>query len=151
MLFDAQNLFTGTAASPAQAITASAASTNSIDTQLTTNLRDEPVEVYAQVTEAFTADGAATLTLALQDSADNSSFSTILTTAAIGKATLVAGYRIPLGYLPKSHRRYLQLYATVAIGPMTAGKIIGGLVLVAPTNDATAISTLSTAGAGYSV
>jgi hypothetical protein len=126
-----------------QAVTASAASTNIIDlgaagTPVRGNalVRDigagQPVGILIQATEAFTAAGAATLTVTLEVD-DNDAFgsaTTVWTSGAIGKATLVAGYRLPIEYLPKGvNERYLRAYYTVATGPMTAGKITCGLMI----------------------
>lgn len=80
------------------------------------------------VTEAFTAAGAATLTIDLVDD-DNASLSSPTTLLTLGsvvpKATLVAGYQIWKGRMPieKATQRYIGLNYTVATGPMTAGKV----------------------------
>lgn len=111
--------------SDAQAVTSTAASTNVIDmTVAAPNIGRgaEPIYVQVQTNEAATASGSATVTFALQDSADNSSFADIFTTAAIGKAMLVAGYIVFTIQLPPTHRRYLRINYTVATGPLTAGK-----------------------------
>ena len=87
------------------AITATRVSTDKIDLQA--NNRDlgllESLYLVIIATEAFTAAGAATLTVDLVDD-DNASLSspaTLLTLAnAVGKATLVAGYTIFKGRLP---------------------------------------------------
>lgn len=112
------------------AITATRVSTDKIDLQA--NNRDlgllESLYLVIIATEAFTAAGAATLTVDLVDD-DNASLSspaTLLTLAnAVGKATLTAGYTIFKGRLPieKITQRYLGLNYTVATGPMTAGKV----------------------------
>lgn len=94
----------------------------------------EPLEVFIQVTEGFTADGAGTLTVALQCD-DNEAFNTpttLATTAAIGKATLVVGYKLPPLHglkIPAGCERYVSLLSTVATGPMTAGKLAAGIVI----------------------
>lgn len=111
-----------------QAVTASAASTDVIDFgQASPDVGIS--DLYAVITtdEAATASGAATVTFSLQDSADNSTFADVAVTAAIGKATLVAGYQhvIPL---PTKLRRYCRLYYTVATGPLTAGKFSAQVV-----------------------
>lgn len=128
MIIDAQNLF-----SDDQAITASAASTNVIDLgAYGYGDHDGPrrAKILCQVTEAFTADGAATLTVAVKTGTTASTDTTVITTAAIGKASLVAGYQFTVEVLlPSSTSRYLDLYYTVATGPMTAGKITAGMVL----------------------
>lgn len=111
-----------------QAVTSSAASTDVIDTgQTTPDLGASDLYLVINTDEAATAAGAATVTFSLQDSADNSSFADVAVSAAIGKATLVAGYQhvIPL---PTKLRRYLRAYYTVATGPLTAGKFSAQIV-----------------------
>lgn len=112
------------------AITVTRVSTDKID--LGANKRDLGLlnDLYLVIlaTEAFTAAGAATLTVDLVDD-DNASLSspaTLMTLAnAVGKASLVAGYEIFKGRLPikKITQRYLGLNYTVGTGPMTAGKV----------------------------
>lgn len=112
-----------------QAVTASAASTDVIDfgqTNPNTGMDDRSTLVIT-VDEAATAAGAATVTFSLQDSADNSSFADVSVTAAIGKATLVAGYQITIP-VPNKLRRYVRAYYTVATGPLTAGKFSAQVV-----------------------
>ena len=109
--------------SDAQAVTVTAASTKSIDTQ--TALRDigsgEPIELFVSVGAQVTAAGAATVVFALQDSADNSTFADVVSTPAIGKATLAPGYEALRIRLPSGLRRYIQVNYTVATGPLTGG------------------------------
>lgn len=144
MIFDAQNTV-----SDQQAVTATAASTNVIDFGATgkpiggaANLRRDlgrgkPVPFRAQVTEAFLAAGAATLTVTLETD-DNEAFATpktVWTSAAIAKASLVPGYVFAVDYLPRgTDERYFRLNYTVATGPFTAGKITAGVVLAGEDN-----------------
>lgn len=110
--------------SDAQEVTATAASTNVIDMKDADHNVGEGKQVILEirVPVAATADGAATVTFALQDSADNSSWAdTEIKTAAIGKATLVKGYKVLRTALPTGLSRYLRVYYTVATGPLTAG------------------------------
>lgn len=133
MIFDATTLL-----SNAQAITATAVSTNVIDlgpiaTGLTRDVgKGMETPFLIQVTEAFTAAGAATLTITLETD-DNSGFSsatTVWTSPAIPKASLVAGYVIIPEYIPRGvNERYFRLNYTVATGPMTAGKITAGVTM----------------------
>lgn len=114
-----------------QAITVSAQSTNILDLDpLKDKGKGEPVKLFCQVDEAFTAAGAATLTIAIRtdDNSGMSSPTTLYTTVAIGKATLVAGYKVFVVDLPEGCERYLDAYFTVATGPMTAGKLTLGIV-----------------------
>ena len=112
-----------------QAVTVSAASTDVIDLgQANPNLGlNDHTSLAITVDTAVTADGAATVTFSLQDSADNSSFADVVATAAIGKATLVAGAQIVLP-MPTKLRRYVRVYYTVATGPLTAGKFSAQVV-----------------------
>lgn len=112
-----------------QAVTASAASTDVIDfgqTNPNSGLNDN-ITVSITTDVAATADGAATVTFSVQDSADNSTFSDVYATAAIAKATLVAGYQVLIP-VPYTLRRYFRVYYTVATGPLTAGKFSAQIV-----------------------
>lgn len=130
-----------------QAVTVTAVSTNSIDLQggtpgftsdtLGNTVDNDPgkspeLDILITVTEQFTAAGAATLTVGLitDDSAALGSPTTLMTSAAIGKATLVPGYRFRLSLPPGNAAadKFLGLQFTVATGPMTAGKITAGLI-----------------------
>ena len=122
--------------SAAQAITATAASTNYLDLQAA--IRDmgkgERLQFDIRVNTAFTAAGAATLQVQLQ-TADDTAFSTNLNilgqTDVIPKATLVVGCSIPMVIdraEPFVGRRYMRLNYVVATGPMTAGSRTAGMV-----------------------
>ena len=117
--------------SDAQAVTSTASSTKSLDMALA--LRNvgggEPVELVVQVATTVTASGAATVTFSLDDSADNSTFTSQVLTAAIGKASLVAGYEVLRIRLPAGLQRYIQVTYTVATGPLTAGAFNAYLAL----------------------
>lgn len=82
----------------------------------------EPLFVYFKMTE--TAVGATmTLTVAVQDSADNSTFAAaeqggILSAVAVG--TLVAGYMVRIK-LPDSLSRYVRLAVTTGTAGASAG------------------------------
>lgn len=118
--------------SDAQAVTATAISTNVIDLGPVTDnvLRDigtgEDVYLMVVVDTTFTAAGAATLTASLlSDSTANlaTSPTTHFSTAAIPVASLVAGFVIAAIKLPAgSYEQYLGMNYAVATGPMTAGK-----------------------------
>ena len=112
-----------------QAVTSTAASTDVIDFgQTNPNVgMDDQSKMVITVDEAATASGSATVTFAVQDSADNSSFADVAVTAAIGKATLVAGYQLVIP-MPTKLRRYCRVNYTVATGPLTAGKFSAQVV-----------------------
>ncbi|WP_417244293.1 Bbp16 family capsid cement protein [Celeribacter sp.] len=114
-MIDAMGIF-----SDEQAVTASAKSTNSLDIG---DYRGHGNEMYLviAVTEDFNA--LTSLTVTLEDSADDSSFATVLSTAAIVEATLTAGYRFAIERIPFNCRRYLQIGYTVAGDNADAGKV----------------------------
>lgn len=124
MIFDERTEF-----ADALAVTASAIS-DVIDLGAAPTLQDlgngEPLYLVVQVDEAATAAGAATVTFSLEsDSTANLATSATVhaTTAAIPKATLVAGYTAWILPLPiADYERYLGVRFTVATGPLTAGK-----------------------------
>lgn len=113
-----------------QAVTATAASTDVIDfghANPNSGLNDN-VTMAITVDESATAAGAATVTFSVQDSADNSTFADVAVTAAIGKASLVAGFQVLIP-MPYKHRRYVRVNYTVATGPLTAGKFSAQVVI----------------------
>lgn len=130
--------------SNAQAVTVSAPSTDVIDfVQATPDTgTDGYSKMVITVSEAATAAGAATVTFAVQDSADNSAWADVAVTAPIGKAALVPGFQHVIPMPPKL-RRYCRAYYTVTTGPLTAGKfsaqIVAGIQQNAPKPDSAKI------------
>jgi hypothetical protein len=117
--------------SSAQAVTATAVSTNAIDlgTPRDIGVGEDLYAVFAVDTTA-TAAGAATVTFEAITSAaaDLSSPNVLTSTGAIGKAELTAGRALICLCLPPSSlaalplgQRYLGVRYTVATGPLTAG------------------------------
>ncbi len=142
MIFSAQQLF-----SDDQAITASADSTNVIDLGVAGTpygaaaaLNDDigkgaPVPLLVQVTTAMAAVGAATLVVNISTGATAALGTTIAASAVIPVADLVAGYQIPIQFLPnKITERYLGIEYVVATGPMTAGNVTAGITMGNQTN-----------------
>jgi hypothetical protein len=83
----------------------------------------EPLWLVIDVTTTVTSGGAATIAFKLQDSPDDSSYSdTAVVTAAIGKATLVAGYRVLKVALPANINKYARIDYLVGTSALTAGK-----------------------------
>jgi hypothetical protein len=118
--------------STAQAVTATAVSTDTIDLSQVERQRGEPIHFVWHVDTAATAAGAATVTFQIvTDTVANLASPTVVAaTAAIGKATLVAGYTIALPLPPNiSLERYLGCQYTVATGPLTAGAFTCDMVL----------------------
>lgn len=129
-IFDKQNMF-----SEAQTLIAAAGtvnSTNVIDLAVARNIggSTHPVlEIWAQiVTTYLAAAGASTVTLLVESSADNVTYVTLAQTAAIAKATLVAGYKFGINFYPDPTSRYLRLSYVIATNDGTAGAITAGLV-----------------------
>ena len=132
MILDAQNLF-----STAQALTATAASTNVIDLGVardigTTGFAPAP-SVVAQVITAMLSGGSSTLTITVQGSTDNSTFDDMVSTRAIPKASLTAGalfsVKMPPLQIGQSLPRYLRLNYTVGTANFTDGTITAWLGL----------------------
>ncbi|WP_421930044.1 Bbp16 family capsid cement protein [Nitratireductor rhodophyticola] len=133
MIFDQTNLL-----SDAQAITATAPSTNVIDLSPIASgiVRDigkgTQIPLLVQVVEDFDAGGAATLTVSLQIDSDEAfgTAETVWTSPATDLAELKAGKVFIPEYVPRgTDKRYMRLNYAVATGPMTAGKITAGVTM----------------------
>lgn len=119
MIIDRFNVF-----SDAQEVTASAGSTI-VDLNAAGAVEAKPLYLHIKVNDGVTASGSATVAFALQTDDDEAfgSATTLWTSSAIGKATLVDGYqvvRLPINGM--ALERYLRVYYTVATGPLTGGK-----------------------------
>lgn len=115
--------------SDAQTVTASAASTDVIDFgqgNPNTGMNDL-TKMVITVDEGATAAGAATITFAVQDSADNATWADVVATGATPKAALGAGQQVVLP-MPTRLRRYCRVNYTVGTGPLTAGKFSAQVV-----------------------
>lgn len=140
MILDTSLLF-----SDAQAITATAASTNAIDFLATGTVPRESaalprnvaravnIPLLIQVVETFDTaaeDGTLTIDLELDSTDTFTPDKTIRIANAIPEASLVAGYQVPFDYLPDGiDLRFAQLKYTVGgAGNFTAGKITAGIV-----------------------
>lgn len=102
-----------------QAITTTAASTNVVDTRDNDIGAGRPLYLVLHVVEAFA--GGTSLAVALQDSANNSTFADVVVNPAIPLAGLTLGKKVVLG-LPPGLRRYLRANYTVS-GTFSAGKV----------------------------
>lgn len=135
MLIDAQ-----TRVSNAQAVTASAGSTDYIDLGAARSIGDLDLNFAITCDETTASAGASTVTFELQ-SDDNTSFSspkTLIATGAIAKADLTAGrapifLKVPAGMTPE---RYVRVYYTVGTANLTAGKFTAAVVAGAQNNRA---------------
>jgi hypothetical protein len=134
--------------SDAQAITASAASTNIIDLGaagtpygagsavrrdigIGTNI---PIEISVNTT--FATLTSLTVTLQLDDDVAFGSPTSLAVGAAIPVATLVAGYRFtfPVEIPEGANERYMRLLYTVTGSNATAGKVFAGIVAARQNN-----------------
>lgn len=128
--------------SAAQAVTASAVSTNTIDLGTARDL-GQGTDLYAVfgVDEAATASGSATVTFQIISSAaaDLSSPTVLSSTGAIAKTDLTLG-RKPIVLCLSSAvllaqpigQRYLGVQYVIATGPLTAGKFTANISLDDP-------------------
>ena len=128
MILDKQNLF-----SEDQAITVTANSTNIIDlgadSSRVQDLNEKGVtQAYFQVTTAFAGGTSIVVTLTESDSSTMLSETTVVASATVALATLVAGYQFQFSTLPLISKRYLRSTYTV-VGTMSAGNIMAGLAL----------------------
>lgn len=114
--------------SNAQALTASAASTDYINLGGKGDEYGNELYLVVRVKEQLVAAaGAATLTVEVQV-ADDSSFSTNLTTIAtpvnaLAKASLTANKIIAVAKMPKPKRKYMRLYYTAGTNNFSGGTI----------------------------
>lgn len=131
MILDSQNRY-----SNEQAVTVTAGSTNVIDhgPLATGNTgRDlgagEPLWLYILVTEAVTSDSAATVIFTLQTDTDVAfgSAAALYASAAIGKATLVAGYELKIPLPRGAWERHSRVHYTCS-HTLTAGKFTAAIV-----------------------
>jgi hypothetical protein len=142
MIFSKQLLF-----SDAQAVTATAASTDKIDLGATGTVlgaaaalsRDigpgTPIPILIQAVETFATLTSLTITIETSDNADLSSSTVVYSTGAVAAASLVAGWKTPVIYIPTGvTKRYLGLRYTVGGSNATAGKITAGIVGAVQTN-----------------
>ncbi len=120
--------------SEAQAVTNTAASTDVIDLgPIDGNHRDigvgYPLEFWVLVNAAAAASGDATVSIQLQTSENNSSWTTIYDSGALAKTALAAGKRVVSAKVPAGVQRYLRVNYSVATGPLTAGEFTAGISL----------------------
>lgn len=126
-----------------QAVTATALSTNIIDTgELGTPVRGvaalrgdvgkgTPIEVLVQVTEDF--NNLTSLKVAIE-TGTTASLGTVLAEETIAVADLVAGKRSNLRYLPTGANRFIGIRYTVTGSAPTTGKVTAGVTQGIPTN-----------------
>lgn len=129
MLLDQQALF-----SAAQAITATAASTNVIDTGSNKDVgKYGDIPLLIQVVEGFNNLTSLTVTVQTDDNSAFSSAADVLS-MTIPLASLVLGYKSPVITLPMKMERYIRLIYTVTGTAPTTGKVTAGITGGVQTN-----------------
>lgn len=129
MLLDQQALF-----SAAQAITATAASTNVIDTGSNKGVgKYGDIPLLIQVVEGFNSLTSLTVTVQTDDNSAFSSAADVLS-MTIPLASLVLGYKSPVITLPMKMERYIRLNYTVTGTAPTTGKVTAGITGGVQTN-----------------
>ena len=129
MLLDQQALF-----SAAQAITATAASTNVIDTGSNKDVgKYGDIPLLIQVVEGFNNLTSRTVTVQTDDNSAFSSAADVLS-MTIPLASLVLGYKSPVITLPMKMERYIRLNYTVTGTAPTTGKVTAGITGGVQTN-----------------
>ena len=129
MLLDQQALF-----SAAQAITATAASTNVIDTGSNKDVgKYGDIPLLIQVVEGFNNLTSLTVTVQTDDNSAFSSAADVLS-MTIPMASLVLGYKSPIITLPMKMERYIRLNYTVTGTAPTTGKVTAGITGGVQTN-----------------
>ncbi|MFW7818299.1 Bbp16 family capsid cement protein [Klebsiella pneumoniae] len=129
MLLDQQALF-----SAAQAIMATAASTNVIDTGSNKDVgKYGDIPLLIQVVEGFNNLTSLTVTVQTDDNSAFSSAADVLS-MTIPLASLVLGYKSPIITLPMKMERYIRLNYTVTGTAPTTGKVTAGITGGVQTN-----------------
>ena len=126
MILDAQNIF-----STSQALTATAASTDTIDLGANGDLGRANMRFRASVATAFASGTSVQVILQTDDNSAFSSAVALYTGPAIAVASLTAGAVIADIPLPSTTERYLRVNYVV-VGTPSAGAVDAFLVLDTP-------------------
>jgi len=96
---------------------------------------DDRTKMVITVNEAVTsASNSTKVTFHIQDSADNATFDTVVSSSAILKDKLGAGAQIVL-HMPTRLRRYCRVFYAVTFAPLTTGKFSAQIVTGIQQND----------------
>ena len=109
-----------------QAITVTAVSTNYVDVGKFAG-KGEPIEMEVSVTEDFATLTSLTVDVA-QCATVAGSYVVIETYPTVVLASLVAGYKFKINFLPDVNHRYIKLNYTVVGSDATAGTIAAEIV-----------------------
>jgi hypothetical protein len=117
--------------SSAQAVTATAASTDYIDLGSARQIGlSKQLYVLFTVNTTTASAGATTMTIKIQTD-DNTSFSSatdLYTSGSIAKATLVSGYQVLIPIPVSGMERYMRLYYTVSTADFSAGAFTASII-----------------------
>jgi len=116
--------------SDAQAVTATADSTNTIDQGAEGDAVGRELWFRVKVATACTSGGSGTLVVTLVTDGDSAfgSPKTLFTSASIAVATLIKGYVVCRVKLPIGSERYIKAIYTVSTADFTAGAFDADLV-----------------------
>lgn len=116
MILDADLVF-----SNKQAVTATAESTNTLDLGAAGDAIGQELTIHVVVDTAFAT--LTSLTVSLETSADDSTWTTVLSGPAIARASLTKGASIFCVRVPQGLSRYVRMKYTVGGSNATAGKV----------------------------
>lgn len=116
MILDADLVF-----SNKQAVTATATSTNKIDLDVAGDAIGQELTIHVVVDTAFAT--LTSLTVSLETSADDSTWTTVLSGPAIALASLTKGASIFCVRVPQGLSRYVRMKYTVGGSNATTGKV----------------------------
>lgn len=140
MILDKQNVFDWQAA-----LTATRESTDEIDLVNNRDLGfpnvDNPsLKVRVLITTTMLSTASSTLTITFLGSTDSSTWETYVSSPALPKASLVAGFKYDLAWAPRKDGdplpRYIRLGYAVGTADMTAGALSAFVVLDLQKNNA---------------
>lgn len=124
--FDTSRMFDDARSMASGFGTGTVTSTNSVDMGTADGDELNPPRVAVHIEGGTSASNTGTVQVVLQDSADNSSFATILTgKVSVGNATDFNPYAF---FVPPKHRRYLRLQYIIATNNYSAGTLHAGIV-----------------------
>lgn len=116
MILDADLVF-----SNKQAVTATAESTNTLDLGVAGDAIGQELTIHVVVDTAFAT--LTSLTVSLETSANNSTWTTVLSGPAIARASLTKGASVFCVRVPQGLSRYVRMKYTVGGPNATAGKV----------------------------
>lgn len=121
-----------------QAVTATADSENIIELPKRSN-NGKPMRLWVQVTETFLTLTSLAIDVETDALAAFGSPVNIYTGTAIAAASLVAGYKFNIDFMPRDNEEFIRLEMTVAGSNATAGKITAGIIFDDQSNGLTAL------------